>query len=307
MDSEELRLQRARITNDELLFEMHGGLDKALRDGFFLLGIPADLDLTPGTTLCREFYRPPAPPEQDARLAGYRGYRDLEGVYFDREHFQTEHVLIDGPERERRFPLELRRMTARMHALAIVVLRSVLADLDVPEHLWGRVTGGAVEGDGTEWFAANHYRPERALLGCAPHKDTGFVTVLYIEQEGLEAAAGSSWASIDPVPGYFVVNFGGAFELLTAELTRTVKAVLHRVRRCEPDPDAGDRFSFAAFVNPPAAGDLHQMNGDGTARVVRSAEEFLRDFNEETWADRHADFGIASSSEPGVPEGSVLP
>lgn len=305
MASEELCLQRARLTGDDLHFEEPGGLQRALRDGFFLLAIPSDLDLRPGITLCREFHRPAAPAGRPEHPAGYRGYRDLEGIYFDREHFQTEHVLIDGPERARRFPPELLRMTDRMHALARTVLRVVLAELGVREHLWGTVTGNAVDGRGTEWFAANHYRTERDLLGCAPHKDTGFVTVLYIEQEGLEADVDGSWVSIDPVPGHFVVNFGGSFELLTATSDRPVRAVLHRVRQCRPDPAGEDRFSFAAFVNPPATGDLYQLNGDGTARAVRRVEDFLRDFNERTWADRHGDFGIAPSALSGASEGGT--
>ncbi|MGP3999535.1 2OG-Fe(II) oxygenase family protein [Streptomyces sp. 8N706] len=189
-------------------------------------------------------------------------------------------------------------MTDRMNALALRVLREVLGALGIDQRIWSEVTGGAVDGLGTHWFAASHYRSERDRLGCAPHQDTGFVTILYIEQEGLEALVGEEWMSVNPVPGHFVVNFGGALEMLTRPLARPVRAILHRVRQCLPNPDTEDRFSFAAFANPPATGDLHQVYDDGSVRAVQSVEEFLREFNETTWNDRYADFGIAGSAEP---------
>lgn len=285
-------LERARVADGRLRFGTPGGFAAALRAGCFLLAVPADLDVTPGVRLCREFHRPATTGEPD----GYRGFRDQEGIYFDREHFQTEHLLLDGPARTRLLPQAVVEMCDRMNKLAVLVLRATLDELGIPERLWGRITGGAVDGLGTQWFAASHYRPERDQLGCAAHKDTGFVTILYIEQEGLEAAVDGGWASIDPEPGCFVVNFGGSFELLTEPLDRPVKAILHRVRQCVPMPGVEDRFSFAAFANPPATGDLYQVNTCGSASPVQSVEEFLREFNATTWHDRHDDFGIVATT-----------
>jgi hypothetical protein len=295
-----ISLQRASVAADGLQFHTAGGLAEALRQGCFLLAIPDGLDLTPGLKLCREFYLPAGP--EAGSSASYRGYRDAEGIYFDREHFQTEHVLIDGPGRARHFPPELASMCDGMGELGLRVLRAALDQLGVARSGWDQVTGGAVAGRGTHWFAANHYRPERNQLGCAPHKDTGFVTVLYLEQEGLEAAIGSDWVSIEPVPGYFVVNFGGAFELLTAALPQPVRAIAHRVRQCLPSSVHEDRFSFAAFANPPATGDLFQVDEDGTVSAVQSVEEFLREFNKATWNDRYDEFGIADT-QPLEPAG----
>ncbi|ATL32169.1 2OG-Fe(II) oxygenase family protein [Streptomyces formicae] len=294
MSAATMTLQRAGVTATGLCFDAADGLSRALRDGCFLLAIPAGFDPAPGITLCREFHR--APDDGTAATRAYRGFKDLTGVYFDREHFQTEHLLIDGPGRDRHFPPELRAMTEQMSALTLLVLREAMTELGIASSLWSEITGGAVDGLGTHWFAANHYRPERVQPGCAPHKDTGFVTVLYNEEPGLEASVDGAWVPVDPVPGHFVVNFGGAFELLTAALDRPVRAILHHVRQCTPAPGAADRFSFAAFANPPATGDLYQVREDGTAAAVRSSEDFLREFNERTWSDRHADFGIGGSS-----------
>lgn len=293
MTVDTMALQRATATGTGLRFDAADGLSRALRDGCFLLATPVGFDPGPGITLCREFHR--APDEGQAATRAYRGFKDVQGVYFDREHFQTEHVLIDGPGRTRHFPRELLAMVEQMSALTLLVLRDAMTELGIAPALWSEITGGAVDGLGTHWFAANHYRPERAKLGCAPHKDTGFVTVLYNEEPGLEASVDGAWVPVDPLPGHYVVNFGGAFELLTAALDRPVRAILHQVRQCAPVPGAADRFSFAAFANPPATGDLYQVREDGSAAPVRSSEEFLREFNEQTWSDRHADFGIAKA------------
>jgi 2-oxoglutarate-Fe(II)-dependent oxygenase superfamily protein len=293
-----MALERARVVSGNLRFNDDGGFARALDTGCFLLAIPPELDVQPGVILCREFYREPV--DGSSALAAYRGFRKIEGIYFDREHFQTEHLLLDGPARTRYFPDDVVGMCVQMNQLGLLVLRAALGALGVSGSLWSEVTGGAVDGQGTHWFAASHYRPERDQLGCAPHKDTGFVTILYIEQPGLEAYTDGTWVSVDPVPGFFVVNFGGAFELLTQALRRPVKAILHRVRKCSAAAGVEDRFSFAAFANPPTTGNLYQVYDDGSASTVQSVEEFLREFNETTWHDRYDDFGITPAAGQGA-------
>ncbi len=294
-----LQLERAVRRGDRLAFASAERCHKAMRDGCFLLEIPADLDLSPGLALSRQFYRdaeePSAASGAEAIAApAYRGFRQRPGVYFDREHFQTEHVLLDRPARVQHFPAELVAMCDRMNELGLVVLRSVLAEVGIAPELWRQVTGGAVDDEGTHWFASSHYRPERDLLGCAPHKDTGFATILYIDQEGLEAWVDGAWVSVDPEPGHFIVNFGGSLEILTRHTATPVRAILHRVRQTFRGEGVEDRFSFAAFVNPPPAEMLYECDAQGRARPYQRVEEFLVEFNKETWKDRHDDFGIRS-------------
>jgi isopenicillin N synthase-like dioxygenase len=263
---------------------------RGLRDGCFFLEIPAALDVLSAIELCRQFYRDRD--DRDPATRGYRAFRELAGIYFDREHFQTEHVLIDGPGRARHFPPELIATCDAMNDVAMRILRWVLATLGVPERDWDRATGGAAFNRGTHWFAASHYRPERDQLGCAPHKDTGFVTVLYMNQPGLEARFGDEWLAVDPVPGSFLINFGGSFEILTRDTARPVQAILHRVRRIERRAGVEDRFSFAAFTNPPADGILQRYDATGALVPHQGVSEFLAEFNQTTWNDRHDDFGI---------------
>lgn len=283
-------LERATIHDGQLEFVTDGGIGKALDDELFRLAVPAELDLGPGIRFAREFWTEPAGTSTDR----YRGFRSCPDVYFDRENFQTEHVLADRWGRKSTFPSAVAALAENMNALALVVLRATLQQIGIDPSLWSTVTGGAAEDRGTHWFASNHYRPEREQPGCAPHKDTGFVTVLYIEHTGLEAAVENDWVPIEPTSGEFLVNFGGSLELLTERLPTPVRAVLHRVRHTAPAPGAEHRFSFAAFINPPPSGDLYRMRTTEDAEAVQSVEEFLRDFNAKTWNDRHADFGIAT-------------
>lgn len=285
-------LQHAHVHGDQLIFSTTGGLVQALQDGFFRLSIPKGLDLNPGLVFAREFYQPKSGDETDRDE--YRGYRNVDSVYFDREHFQTEHVLADRPSRTTHFPRDLNEMIEKLNDLALLLLWKSLASVGIGQEHWYTVTGGAVENRGTHWFAANHYRPEKNQLGCAPHKDTGFVTILYIEETGLEADMDGQWVPIEPTEGDFLVNFGGAFELLTKQLETPVKAVHHRVRHWEPGTSSEDRFSFAAFVNPPPTGDLYQMKNRSTPCAVQTVEDFLRTFNQNTWNDQHSDFGITT-------------
>ena len=283
-----MSLPTANLDGHQLRFE-EGTFDDALNQGCFHLRIPEHLDLSPGIRLSREFYLPTAEPHQ-----AYRGFRDKPSIYFDREHYQTEHILADQAAIERLLPQEVATMSAAMFGLARSTLVCVLHALGLPEGQWELGTGGCSVGQGTRWFASSHYRSERDLLGCPAHKDTGFVTVLYIEDPGLEALGlDGRWFDIDPREGHFVVNFGGALEHLTARLTTPVRAILHRVRKCMAGER--DRFSFAAFINPPATGQMHQFDMMGRAHPTGSIEDFLREFNKQTWNDTHEDFGIARS------------
>ena len=63
--------------------------------------------------------------------------------------------------------------------------------------------------------------------------------------------------------------------------------------------ERGDRYSFAAFLNPPATGALYSLTADGQrAEPVIPVETFLREFNEQTWKDSYTDFGIAEGLGP---------
>ncbi|NRN30780.1 isopenicillin N synthase family oxygenase [Photorhabdus heterorhabditis] len=281
---------KARIDENRIVFSS-GNMVTALRDGCLALQIPDGFDLAPGKKLAREFYLDPITPSKPS--IGYRGFRYRSDIYFDREHFQTEHILADELQRKSTFPTDVNSMCGKMHDLARIVLQEILSDIGVAPQLWNKVTDSATKGGGIKWFAVNHYRPNRQKPGAPAHKDTGFITVLFCEQPGLEALINDQWMSIEPIEGYFLINFGGTLELLTKNLPIKVNAVLHRVKQCEFNPKLEDRYSFAAFINPSASCDIFQVSEDGQKAIpITSVEEFLKNFNKQTWQDNYLDFGI---------------
>ncbi|CAB3769216.1 hypothetical protein LMG29542_06062 [Paraburkholderia humisilvae] len=271
-----------------------GSLTQAISDGCFALAIPSDLDVAPGIRLANEFYLDRTDSRCD-EAARYRGFRSRDDIYFDRDHYQTEHILIDAARRSVEFPDAANVMCERMSAIGRIVLRTMLCAAGIPAVLWPRSTDQCSADGGVQWFAVSHYRPGKDAPGAPAHKDTGFVTVLYVEQSGLEAFVDNDWYDLPPVPGHFLIHFGGALEALTARLPIRVGAILHRVRQCGLNADTGgDRFSFAAFLNPAATSEAFQVSPDRRSLVsLGSVDAFLRDFNRATWRDRYADFGIA--------------
>ncbi len=282
-------LVRSYIHGQALLFNSDGDFAKALADGFFLLEIPKSINLSAGLNLAHNFYKEKAGNGDDS----YKGFKS-HSIYFDREHFQTEHILADQTARAALFPADANELANEMNKIAILILRNVLQRIGIPEQDWDVITGGCLENKGTHWFACSHYRPEVNKQGCPTHQDTGFVTVLYIDQPGLEAMIDQRWEKIDPVPSYFVINFGRSFEILTEKMLQPVKSISHRVVKTEMIPGQQDRISFAAFTNMPNHLSLYQYDGQMRLQVYQSVEEFLTEFNKITWDDKYANFGLTS-------------
>jgi isopenicillin N synthase-like dioxygenase len=281
-----LKLQRAFLQGEEVIFEENNSFYKAIEDGFFLLEIPGHINLTPGIKLAESFY-------QDSNDHDpYKNFKRSSDIYFDREHFQTEHILLDQHKRAELFPRELKKMCDQMNEVGIKILKNVCLFLGLPKEDLTKVMCGTLENKGTHWFACSHYRSERDLPGCAAHKDTGFVTVLYVEQTGLEAFIDKCWQPIEPRKGYFIINFGASLEILTANIKPSVRAILHRVRKINSLGSKKDRFSFASFLNPSPHLDLYQYSKNHVPQKYMPVKSFLDDFNKKTWNDRHDDFGI---------------
>lgn len=291
MNCPDAHLYCASLVKGKLVFEKEGSLRSAIQQGVFLLKVPEGFDFEPGIKLCREFYLP------ETDQTDYRGYRAQPDIYFDREHFQTEHILVDRLRWAARLPAAVVHMALIMDALGQVIFQAALREMGVAEHLWQQLSGGAVTGQGAHWFAASHYRPELRLPGCAEHRDTGFVTLLYTRQPGLEAFVEGRWQSIAPRSGCFIVNFGACLETLSGRLPLPARAIEHRVRKGPALPKGEDRFSFATFINPPASGELYELQPHGELLRIMSVEAFLRHFNEFTWQDRHTTFGIEPAHE----------
>lgn len=271
-------MQRAQLISGDLVFEKEGGFFAAIKDGYFRVEIPEDLDLGVIDTFNRCFY-------QDSHITGN------EDVYFDRDGFQTEHILVSNDQWSAVLPLTVTQNVLKMELMAQAVLKNTLAFVGIPANLWSVVTGDVFVDSHLSWFAASHYRKDRDFLGCPAHKDTGFVTLLHTQEEGLEYRDKGEWRPIPVTPGALIVHFGQSFEVLTASLDRQVRAILHRVRKtastCEPE-----KHSFAVFLNSFSEKSLYRMTTQATYEVYKNVGDYLKEFNTETWKDYHGTFGI---------------
>jgi isopenicillin N synthase-like dioxygenase len=82
--------------------------------------------------------------------------------------------------------------------------------------------------------------------GVGAHKDSGVLTLLYVEpgKGGLQVQHGDGWIDAPPLPGAFVVNIGELLEVATGGY---LKATVHRVI----SPLIGtDRMSIPFFYSP---------------------------------------------------------
>lgn len=82
--------------------------------------------------------------------------------------------------------------------------------------------------------------------GVGAHKDSGVLTLLYVEpgKGGLQVQHGDGWIDAPPLPGAFVVNIGELLEVATGGY---LKATVHRVI----SPLIGtDRLSIPFFYSP---------------------------------------------------------
>lgn len=288
--------QMAELHGEDLEFTTAGGLESALRDGFFYVRRPVGLHLSAGDRFARSFYRPP---DCHDAYCGYQGWTadrlgDHQG-YFRRTDDQTEQFFLESAWWDQIYPADLARQAASMRDFALDVQRAVLARLDLPRSLWDEATGYSLTPRGTHTLTFNHFRPHVAARGLNVHKDSGWVTVLRSVDPGLEVARDGAWHPIDPLPGTFIVNFGCAMEILTRHTATPVAAVAHRVVR-QPETGARkpDRFSYALFIDSTLDRDLcpgllRYQPGDGL-HLEADFRRFLDDILTNTY--RHDGAGL---------------
>lgn len=269
----EAALERSELRGGQLVFDNPTGFDQALRQGFFLVRIPEDLDPGPADLFAAHFYEPLGGDELDT----YRGFADAEVPgdyqgYFDREHDQWENFYIEMGN----WPLlpdAVARVGRQMTDLGIAVLRSVLAYIELPEQDWSLVTSGLSDKAGHQMLAFNHFRPEKDVRGSKFHRDSGWVTILRSIEPGLLAVIDGELSAINPVPGYFVANFGSSIEVLAEQLPKPVRANVHGVAQTERRPGQPHRWSYVTFLDSALAGTIYRYE-DGVPRAVQSVAEF---------------------------------
>ncbi len=269
-----MEMERAHMAGDRLVFERAGGLARALSHGFFLVRIPDGVDVGPGDRFAAHFHEP----RRGDALDAYRGFRDTavpgdyQG-YFDREHDQWENFYIEMANWDGVLPPDVARLGHQMTDLGIAILRNILGYLDIPERDWATVTSGLSDKRGHQMLAFNHFRSAKPTRGTKFHRDSGWVTVLRSVEPGLLALIEGALRAINPVPGYFIANFGSSIEVLTERMSHPVRANVHGVAQTCRAPGEPNRMSYVVFLDSNLAGTIYRYEG-GAPRAVQSVTEF---------------------------------
>lgn len=266
-------LERSSIVGTELVFDEPDGFSNAIRQGFFLVRTPEELDLTPADNFARHFHEPPRGDDLDA----FRGFDrvevpgDYQG-YFDREHDQWENFYIEAGNWEL-LPPGVAWAGRQMADLGISVLRAILHGLGFPRADWAEVTSGLSAHGGHQMLAFNHFRPDKPVRGSKFHRDSGWVTILRSTEPGLLALIDGELGAILPEPGYLIANFGSSIEVLTERTSHPVRANVHGVVRTERDAGQQDRWSYVVFLDSALAGTIYRYQ-NGRPVAVQTVADF---------------------------------
>ncbi|MEV7601234.1 2OG-Fe(II) oxygenase family protein [Kitasatospora sp. NPDC089797] len=269
-----LTLPAAAVGATGLRFASAEDADLALRLGAFNLAVPADLDVSAGLDFCRSFYRPAIDPADRRRGHREHGHPDSKLGYEDRPD-QVEQLQLESFLWQRYLPDDVSAVLRRMKALTLDALDGVFEVLGIPAQDRELVTGGARADTGLCYTTVNHYRAglgDRA--GIVEHSDSGFITTICTDQPGYEILHEGRWLPVRERAGYFTVNLGDAFRVLTRKLPRPVTAVYHRVPELRPHPDAPERSSFTIYLGPRYDMSLYQYDDDGRLREFQGFREF---------------------------------
>lgn len=236
---------------------------QALKDGFFYVQIPEKcaMKISEAVRFAANIRNDESLKRKDLgnpRL-GYQERHGTQAVAFSAMKHQWQQV----------FPSKVAEVAEEMNAIALQILKEALQQLSVPEEMWSLATGELTAGKGENVFSCNHYMPGEQKIGLFPHKDMGWITVLFVNKVGLQTSLdGKKWIDIPPKDGYFVVNFGRAFELLINS-TDKLRASLHRVERLEKK-----RMVFGVFINHNTGTSIYELNEDGALVLKQSYEEY---------------------------------
>lgn len=260
-----LALERARFSGNQLVFDSPQGFARGIEQGFFLLKMPQGMVCEPADYLAQQFYLPDSGyPEMDVPGL-YQGY-------FDRPHDQWENFYIERANWHL-LPQPVAMLGMQMATLGISVLCSTFAYLKLPARDWPCISSGLTDNGGHQMLAFNHFRASKNARGCKFHRDSGWVTVLRSTEPGLYAWIDGQIRAINPEPGYFIVNFGSSFEVLTERLNTPVRANIHGVAQLEPCEPGSERTSYALFLDSALDGNIYQYRR-GQAVVIQSVADF---------------------------------
>jgi hypothetical protein len=266
-------LELAWIDGAELRFRSDEHKMRGLTDGIFLLKVPDAIDLAAGDAFAANFYR------GSTAVSPYGRFRDITHqtfgdplLGFHQRINQIEQFLLERRFWSEYYPPEITRLGETITQLSRIIVRSVLASVDIPAELWAQATGGCTDTAGSYHLTFNHYRPDFEGCGLSSHKDDGFVTILRTTSSGLEVNRRTKWERVEPLADHFVINFGLSMELLTSRSATPVSAIMHRVAHQVHDRSSFGHFTSSNCQHGEDMGIYRYAPGAGLERICSSRE-----------------------------------
>ena len=250
-----------RISSEEFISgrNLDEKLAKSAQMGFFYLEMPSDCKklIDEAVDFAHSFYKNPHVKER--KFEGFSGYHD-------REKFQIESLFLECKYWKEQLPEKLLELAPKMHALGIEILKKTLHICGIKKDEQDQISGDVTGNQGDIYFVFNHYRAEKSCEGLPSHRDFGQITVLFINQLGLQAKINGNWMDVPPLEGYFIINFGRALENSIND-SKKLTAAWHRVQQV-----VKDRISLGIVADNSMDSTIYQKNSSG--ELINSGESF---------------------------------
>ncbi len=269
----------ARLVDKRVRFADPDGFARACRHGAFHLEYEQGRDFSAGVRFARSFHRDPPKGAEDP-YCGFRG-ASIESSnlgYSTLGRDQVELFQLEADLWKRYLPEALAELLWHMMDVARIVTEDTMSRLDISPEDMDTITGGMSANRALQYCLFNHYRSAvRQDKGFTAHKDSGFITVLYTVEPGMESWEEDRWIPLDPIAGHLTVVFGHSLEILTENLDMPIHASYHHVRPTpRARPEELDRISFGTYVGPRWDQDLYQYAENGTLQPHMSFLEFQK-------------------------------
>ncbi len=227
----------------------------AAKQGFFYVELPKELTehVEAAEEFAHECYS-----NEELRA------KEVPGITGFHEFGQVEALLCEQPYWRVMHPKKVQQLATSLIGLSEDIFRIVfsLVAPQLPQKRWEEAIGSYFEDHTHYGFSFNHFRPEKETIGYPAHYDIGYVSLLFITKKGLYARINGNWRPMLPKPGYVVVNFGKAFELLVNDPAK-LSAVWHVVEQISSEKHGGDRISFGLFSNNTVDAPVMKVLEDG--------------------------------------------
>ena len=265
---------KAKLQNKKLMFEEPEGFDEALKEGVFYIKIPENFNYKVLDKFANSYYLPKNGVDNE-----YKGFKDIklkESILgYSSPNDQVELLQLETKLWSKYLPSDVTNMLDQMNNISKIILKEICNNIGVKTEDLDKITGGIDDDNALQYCIFNHYRSSKNAIGFTAHKDSGFITTLYSVEPGLEAFKDGTWYPIDPIPGYFTINLGHSFEILSAKMSKPIHAVYHRVRKTENgSKNMLDRFSIGSYIGPRFDMNLYQYQEDGELKFYQSFMDF---------------------------------